>query len=575
MELRINRLKIFAALAFAMLALNLFYMQIIKGKYYRSLSEKNRIRVFYLEGARGNIIDRNGEFLASSRLSFNLSVIPRDAKSRLGQSLKILSNILHVDEETLKTRFQKRKPGAYNSVLVAEDINPLQAMSIEERLDGLPGFMIETRPQREYADGEAAAHLLGYIGPMSEEEKYELPDYGYSLKDWIGREGVEKSYETYLKGQSGGLQIEVDSRGRFIRALGVKEPIAGKDVQLTVDAKLQRFIQDGFGARRGAVIVVDVTDGSILAMNSAPSFNPNLFSSVRGRKDVGKYFKDEDTPLINRAIRSRYPSGSIFKIITSLAALERGKLNSNTTYFCTGAASIGGKIFRCWRDGGHGSQNLTEALAHSCDVFFYRTGIAAGADAIAKKASQFGMGVKTGIDLPGEKAGFVPTRDWKKKVKRESWFDGDTANFSIGQGFLQMTPIEAVLMVAATATEGELLRPHLIKEVAGVKVSEKHVQRLNIPKAHLEAVRLGLDTVVNSETGTGRLARNKNFRVAGKTGTAQSGQGEDHAWFVGYAPARNPKIAMVVFIENGGHGGVAAAGFAGNIFNWLKDAGYL
>ena len=572
---RANKLSLLMLAGFAVLFLNLVRMQILKGDYYRSLSERNRVRVVHLEAARGQILDRNQAPLATSRLSYNCSVIPIEAKSRIKQSCKILGPILKMDAGELENRFRKKKPGVYNTVLMAEDITPSQAIAIEERLDFLPGFLIETRPLREYPYAESTAHLLGYTGPMTEEEIESLEFYGYRRADWLGREGVERTYESYLRGHSGGLQMEVNNRGRFVRALGVKEPKEGKDIQLTVDAKLQSFIQGRLKDEKGAVIVMELGEGGILAINSAPSFDSNLFSSTKGRREVGRFLHDGRSPMVNRGIRGQYPAGSIFKIVTALAALDRQKISSAAAFQCPGYSLIGGKLFHCWKEAGHGPQSLSEAFAHSCNVYFYTAGLLAGADAIYGKAVEFGFTRMSGVDLPGEKMGFVPSREWKEKAYGQPWYDGETANLAIGQGYLQTTPIQELLMIAAAATEGQIFKPHVIDKIEGVKVAERHARPMAISPGYWKAVKSGLQEVVNSESGTGRLARVSGLRIAGKTGTAQSGQNKTHAWFVGYAPEDNPKVAMVVFLEHGGRGGVAAAGLAGSVFKWLKDAAYV
>jgi penicillin-binding protein 2 len=560
---------------FVALLANLFLMQIVRGGYYRSLSEKNRLRVLYLEGPRGAILDRNGEALATSRLSFNCSVIPREARGTIEASCRAVAPILGEDAETLLSRFQRRKPGAYNTALLAEDISKEQAMAIEEKLDLLPGFLIETRPQREYPLGASASHITGYLGPLNEDEQLFADYYGYKSSDWSGREGLEKYYETYLRGFSGGLQMEVNNRGRFVRALGVKEPKEGKDIRLTVDARLQKGVQGFLGGQKGAVIVMELSEGGILSLNSAPSYDANLFSSAAGRKKVGVYLKDDDAPLINRAVRGTYPPGSIFKIVTAFAALKNKKIRPGGEFQCDGWTSVGGKRFPCWKAEGHGPETLSDGFAHSCNVYFYKTGLLAGVDAIARQAVKMGFGELTGIDLPGEKKGIVPTRDWKRRKKNEAWFDGDTANLSIGQGFLQVSPVQALEMVSAVAAGGESLRPHLIQEIQGVRVGERRGRSVEVSREDLAAVKRGLDAVVNSETGTGRLSRAEGVRIAGKTGTAQSGQDKTHAWFVGYAPEDKPRVALVVFLENGGRGGVNAAKVASKTFELLRDTGYL
>ncbi len=574
-ELKAGRISLLAFALFAVILTNLFRLQVLNGAYYRDLSEKNRLRILYLEPPRGKILDRAGRILASSRLAYNVTVIPRENKNTIHEIIQVISPVIGEEPQSLEATFKKRKPGAYQSVILAEDIAPSQAMAIEEMVDTMPGVQIETRPQREYPYAAAAAHLVGYIGPMNDEEKEELDEGLYRSTDWMGREGVEKYYENYLHGRSGGIQMEVNSRGRFLRALGMREPKEGHDIQLTIDAELQRYVSALLDGKKASVIVMELAEGGVLAMNSAPSFDPNLFASARGRKKVGKYLQGADSPMINRGLRGQYPPGSIFKMITAIAALDKGKLRANSTHRCPGFLLVGGKRFGCWRKEGHGVQNLTDAFAHSCDVYFYLTGLAVGGEAIGLRAMDFGFAQKTGIDLPSEKEGLVPTREWKKKRKHQGWFDGDTANLSIGQGFLQVTPVQALVMTGIIATGGDRLVPHLIDQIDGQKVSERHGLRVRLNADHLKSVKQGLDAVVNTETGTGRLARLTGLRVAGKTGTAQSGQEEDHAWFVGYAPAQNPKVAMVVFVEHGGHGGIAAASIAHDVLQLLKDRGYL
>ncbi len=573
---RPNRLSLLMLVGLVALGANLFHMQIVKGAYYRSLSEKNRLRVIYLEAARGKILDRHQKALATSHLSFNCSAIPREAKAQLSQSCQMLAEILKEDPEVLEERFYKKKPGAFRSVVVAEDISLTQAVEIEERLDVLPGFMVETRPQREYPYKESLAHVTGYIGPMTEEEEEEATEiYGYSLADWVGRDGIEKNYESYLRGFSGGLQIEVDSRGRMMRPMGVREPKEGKDIQLTVDADLQSYTQSLLESQKGAVFVMELKEGGILALNSSPSFDPNLFASKRGRKDVGKYLKGENAPMVNRGIRGAYPPGSIFKIVTALAALDAHKINPSDSVDCLGILMLGGRGFPCWKEDGHGSQTMTQAFAHSCNIYFYTLGVKAGLEAILNKASALGFYRLTGVDLPGERTGFVPSRQWKRERRHEAWFDGETANLAIGQGYLQVTPAQALVMISAAATNGQIFKPHLIDKIDGIKVVEAQNKKIAIPEPYWKAVKNGLDAVVNSDTGTGRLAKTPGVHVAGKTGTAQSGQDKTHAWFVGYAPAENPKVALVVFLENGGRGGIAAAKIASAVFQKLNESHYL
>ena len=369
--------------------------------------------------------------------------------------------------------------------------------------------------------------------------------------------------------------MEVNSRGRFVRVLGVKEPEEGKDVQLTVDAQLQEWIQKELGGRQGSVIVMDLNDGGILAMNSSPSFDPNLFASVKGRRGLDSVLAGSGAPMVNRGIKAQYPPGSIFKIVTALAGLESPRLNEFSTFTCGGSLSVGNSVFHCWKENGHGSQSMTEGFAHSCDVYFYSVGLLAGVDAIFHQATEFGLSRLTGIDLPSEKPGLVPSREWKQKTLHQPWYAGDTANLSIGQGYLQLTPIQALQMIGTTAADGLRLKPHLIDKIDREKAAGLYQTRMDQNPRHWRAIKNGLHQAVNSDSGTGRLARVPGLTIAGKTGTAESGQNKTHAWFVGYSPEQNPRVAVSVFLEQGGHGGVEAAGLASKVFGFLKSKNYL
>ncbi len=571
---RVRHMFIVMTLFYILIAFNLWRMQVWKGSYYHSLSEKNRLRVFYLEAPRGQITDRVGKPVVTNRLSYNVSVFRHEARNSIHKSVQRLSEILEVESSSLEKRFERKLPGAYRTILLAEDIPAEKAMRIEEISELLPGIVIETRPQREYPLGKASAHLTGYLGPLSEKELEELDLHGYEEQDWLGKEGIERTYESYLKGRSGGLQIEVNNRGRMVRALGIREPHEGKDIQLTIDVALQSVIYQMTTGQKGAVAVMDLRDGGLLAIESFPAFDPNLFSSRAGRSRVGTYFIDADTPLVNRAIHSRYPPGSIFKIVTATAALEASKITPFTQFNCPGFLQVGNRQFPCWNHTGHGPQNLSQALAHSCNVFFYHAGLALGQETLADMARTFHLSNVSEVDLPGERKGHVPSKEWKKRILHEPWYDGDTANMSIGQGFVEMTPMQALVMVSAAATGGQIYKPHVVSHIEKKAVVSKSVRPIPIRASTWAALREGLNQVVNSDTGTGKLARGDKVRVAGKTGTAQSGQDKTHAWYVGYAPTQKPRFAMVVFIEGGGRGGVAAGGLAGAIWKWIESAGY-
>lgn len=573
--MRIKHLAIAASCLFLFLGTNLFYLQIIRGNYYWILSERNRIRLIYLEGPRGRILDRRGTVLVENRISYNCMISPDEARGRLSETFKRLAPALQVSPNKLQQIYLKNEINNFQPVLVAEGITPHLAMTIEEMAVELPGVSIETRPIRYYPQGDTFSHLVGYVGPLTEEEVDRLRDFGYDRRDGIGRSGIEKTYESYLKGESGGLQVEADNRGRQVRLLGMRDPKPGRDIQLSVDADLQEFIYSKMGSLRGAVVVLDLKTGDVLALVSSPGFDPNLFRQSNQGFKIRDLLRQKDAPLLNRAISGAYPPGSTFKVVTSTAALESHKITPLTTFECGGLFSLGSQKFHCWREEGHGPQSVVHALEHSCNVFFYHTGLVTGADKIAEWTWQFGLGKLTGIDLAGERKGFVPSPEWKKRVLRENWYSGETLNLAIGQGRLLTTPLQMAMVISMIANGGVVYTPQIVKKIGEVQVNRLKPKKIYISDETLTVVRRGLKAVVNSPTGTGMRAQQTGFLVAGKTGTAQAGPKGSHAWFIGYAPADDPHAALVVFLEHGGRGGVRAAEIGGLIFKHLRESGLL
>jgi penicillin-binding protein 2 len=396
------------------------------------------------------------------------------------------------------------------------------------------------------------------------------------LSDTVGRGGLEKVYNQDLTGVDGGLQIEVDSRGRQVRTLGLKEPQCGKDIQLTIDKDLQKAVDKLLGDKKGAAIVMDPRNGEILALASHPDFDPNIFVRPNTSSQRVKLLLDKvGKPLINRAISGVYPPGSVFKIVTLQGALQTGRVSPFTSFFCNGVFRLGNARFRCWKPDGHGIQEATSGMMNSCDVYFYNVGRLMGPDNIETYAKMFGYGSRTGIDLPDESKGLVPGREWKRLKKNASWYEGDTVNFSIGQGFLQVTPLQAVTMMSAVANGGKLVKPHIVKRVGDKSIIPPETKVIGLKDSALKKVREGVYKVVNSDRGTGKYARPQGVIAAGKTGSAENAQGRTHAWFSGYAPYENPKLALVVFIEHGGHGGVDPAIISKGIFEEAKKLGYI
>ena len=560
---------------FMLLVLALFYNQIIRFPYYSRLSKNNSIRIVPIEGPRGNIFDRNGKPLVTSRLSFDVAIIYQEL-SDLAKLKNLLTEILGMSDEEIDRALNKALARPYAPVTIASDVDKDKAIALEEASMDSSGIVIQTRSKRNYLYDEAGSHVYGYLGEITEDELEELKDYGYRPRDLIGRDGIEKYYESDLKGSGGGTQIEVDSRGHQTRILGLKEPAAGKDIYLTIDAELQSFCDKLLGEHNGAIIVMNPNNGEVLALVSHPEFDPNIFIRPDTASQRGKLLTDNvGRPLSNKAISGLYPPGSVFKIVTASSALNTKRISPNTRFFCSGSYNLGRAKFNCWKDGGHGSQNITEGLMNSCNVFFYNTGRAAGPDMIEAFAKLFGYGRLTGIDLPDEVKGIVPGRAWKRIHRNDTWYEGDTLNYAIGQGYLLVTPIQVADMMSVMANKGNLVKPYLVKRVGDSDISVAKPRNIGLKESTVREVRKGLFEVVNNEFGTGKRAKAEGVIVAGKTGTAQNKQVRTHAWFAGFAPYDGAKICVVVFLEHGGKGGLGPAELARGIFEEAKKKGYV
>ena len=555
--------------------MGLFYLQVIRGSYYSEESRSNRIRLQTLEAPRGRIFDRNGTLLVGNRISFDVAAIPQELGDKKEQTFTQLGKILGVSSNQIKETFNKNRLAPFAPTTIRRDIGKTTAIRLEEAKLDMPGIMLQTKPLRNYLYGNTASHVIGYLGLINREELTRLRNYGYERQDLKGRSGLEKSLDNYLKGREGGMQLEVNNRGRQLRMLGVKEPIPGKDIHLTIDIKLQQLIDDMFDSYRGVAIVMDVNTGEILSLVSKPNFNPKVFVDKSNPAEVRRLLKSPDYPMVNRALNGKYPPGSVFKVVVAAAALEKKKASRGIHLNCKGSYVLGKSVFRCWKKKGHGGQNLTQAIKNSCNVFFYQLGRIAGADNITDFSRRFGYGAATGIDLEGEASGLVPGRVWKMMAKREGWYEGDTLNFSIGQGYLLVTPIQVARMMAAVANGGKLVTPYLVKKIDFLDTSSPEPRPIKISPETIDLITEGLYGVVNEKGGTGRKARVEGLLVAGKTGTAQAGNRGTHAWFSGFAPVKNPKICVLVFLEHGGKGGLNAAKMAGDIFTEVRNQGHL
>lgn len=574
----------FGGIAFAVIVISLWYLQVIKGNDFRQMSANNCIRIRETPAARGMILDRKGRVLALNRPSFEVYLVPEDLKEnpevlvRIGQMLNMNSGEI---QELLQTQ---KKRVAFRPVKIKSDIEWNELARIETNRVHLPGIYVDVRPRRTYPYGPLASHLIGYLGEVDESELRQSRGALYRLGAMIGKYGVEYQWETYLRGVDGGRQIEVDALGREVKHLRNVEPFPGNNLTLTIDLELQKVAEEAFQEKTGALIAMDPKSGRILAMVSKPSFDPDVFARNISAEEWRSLVENPFSPLQNKGIQGQYPPGSVFKIITAIAGLETGAITPQTQITCRGVYPYGNRDFRCWREEGHGTVNLHRAIVESCDIYFYQVGLKVGVDAIAHYAEEFGLGTLTGIALPHEKAGIVPSTSWKKQRLGAPWYSGETLSLAVGQGYINATPLQLLMLISAVANGGRLYHPQVVEKVEDTYGNLLkawpvwEMKRVDVSDKTLRVIQEGLMGAVNDPRGTGWACVLKEAKVAGKTGTAQvvrmaqdfrRGDMErmplklrDHAWFVAYAPFEDPVIAVVVLVEHGGYGGAAAAPIA-------------
>ncbi len=558
---------------FFILLARLFFLQLVQGANYRQISEENRTQIVFKPAPRGNIFDRNGKLLVTSHPNFVLTFTPiLSSKSQsLAEVSSKLSEILKWDSSYVLERIDKGGTYPFQSIRIKNDLSRDEAFSILERNLDFPGFDVQVESKRDYLYGDLAAHIIGYLGKISKNEMQNLEIEEYKADDLIGKSGIERVYNGYIKGKNGGTCIEVSANGQKLRILNYVEPLPGNDIILTIDSDLQRIAEKVFAVYTGSIIIMDSETGDILTLISNPSFNPNVFLDYLGEKQINYLLKSNQKPLFNRAIQAQYAPGSIFKIIAIISALEEGIVSPRDMFFCGGSYTVEGynRVFKCWKKEGHKNVDMNKAIAESCDVYFYQVGLRLRVGTLPKYAKAFGLGKLTGIDLPGEREGIIPDRAWKKKTLHEEWWEGDTINMSIGQGYLWVTPLQMANLVNAVANEGKLFYPHIVKRIISsegeiIKEFEpKLIKEIPLKSDTWRILKKGMvDTITK---GTGQAAYCDRLPVAGKTGTAQNPQGNDHAWFVGFYPVDKPKLTFVIFVEHGGHGGVVAAPIAKEI----------
>ena len=566
---------------FAALAICFWVLQVVQTDKFVEMANSNYQRTLPLRAPRGVLYDRNGRVLVENRESFTIS-IDRESAKHLSETARTVSDLLGLDREQvlqIVERHVLRKEPVYRPIVIVQDATLEQVLRIRSRQRELPEILIEQVPTRQYPSEALAAHLFGYVGLASEKQ---LAD-GVTQGSIVGQQGIELTYNKVLMGRDGVKRVVVNSVGREIGDPPEKTlPTEGNRVQLTIDYDVQRAVEDGLKAASdanltdaGAAVVLDPRTGEVLAFTSQPAFDPNAFASGVDRATWSSLMGDELRPLNNRALRGGYSPGSTFKMAVGLAALEEGAITPDFTVFCGGGANFYGRRFKCWKAGGHGRVDLNHAIEQSCDVFFYTIANMIGIDKIHKWASLLGLGELSGIDLPGELKGLVPSTEWKQRVMKEKWYAGETISVGIGQGAVAVTPVSMAVYAATLANGGTRVTPHVLKAVDDghgwepVPAPPPH-SKVALDPRKLQAIRDGMWGVVNGG-GTGGRARVEGYDVAGKTGTAQviSNEGRaaavrsgkdlrDNAWFVFFAPRDNPEIAGVVFLEHGMHGPNAA-----------------
>ena len=568
------------------LFIRLWNLQVIQGAKFRTLSEGNRIAYRLVQSPRGMVFDSEGELLADNRASFNIYLIRENVK-KLKQTIRLLAEITEQPFEELYKRTRYANP--FRPFLIKADISRKTMAFLEENKPDYPGVFVQVTPLRQYPSKEQASHLLGYMAEVSNRQLQRLKKQNYRQGDLLGQYGVERTQEKFLRGQSGFKQVEVDAYGRELRVVRPFVEKPGNNVYLTIDIELQKKAEKLFEAHEGSIIVLDPSDGAILAMVSKPSFNPNIFAGGIDAKNWKGLMNDPLKPLENRAIRGQYPPGSIFKIVMAFAILNEKIARSDEKIRCHGSFPFGKKLFRDWKNGGHGPIDFTQSLAQSCDVYYYTNGHKLGIERIARYARMFGLGSPTGFGAT-EKGGLVPSDAWKRRRFNERWYEGETISVSIGQGFNLITPMQAANLIATVANGGYLWKPYIVKKVlspGGRTLFESRpqlIRKIPISQDIFQKVREGLKEAVHGKRGTAKKAQVPGIFVAGKTGTAQTvdlkytgrkrkpeellRKFRDHGWFVAFAPYENPTIAIAILGENAGRPGSFFAPYAKELISF-------
>ena len=599
-EIYYFRLRLAVSIGFvlallAILLARFVYLQVARHDHYQTLAESNRISVVPIVPNRGLILDRNGVVLAHNYSGYTLEIIPNrtaDLEATINE-LSTLVEITPKDRKRFKKLLAERRN--FETLMIRNRLTDEEVARFAAQQYRFPGVEIKARLFRDYPYGEKTAHLIGYVGRINQTDVAQLEENdlaaNYRGSDYIGKTGLEQSYESELHGTTGVEQVEVDSGGRAVRMLSRIPPSSGNALVLSIDAKLQEIAFQSFGNYRGALVAIDPNNGEVLAFVSKPGYDPSLFIDGIDTQSWDELNNSPDTPLNNRALRGQYPPGSTIKPFMALAGLHYGERSPSFTISDPGYFTLPGSShqYRDWKKGGHGSVDLFKSIVVSCDTYYYGLATDLGVDRIFSYLSRFGFGKKTGIDLEGETSGLLPSQEWKKKRYQQIWYPGDTVSVGIGQGYNLVTPMQLALATATLANNGIGYKPHLVREVRSAHINENHaisnepLLDLGIEPAHLDLVRRAMVAVTQPGGTAVQAAAGAPYHIAGKTGTAQvigMKQGEkyvedqvqerhrDHAWFIAFAPAEQPRIALVVLVENGGHGGSTAAPIARKVLDY-------
>jgi penicillin-binding protein 2 len=571
------------------LVVRLVYLQIVGHEHYATLSKDNRIKISPLPPTRGIIYDRKGRMLAQNVPTYSLELIPEQIEN-LDQTLKQLQELLNISDEKIELfQKQRKRNKAFTSTSLLQNLSEEEVAKFSVVRPYFPGVDVYVRLVRYYPYGDLTAHVLGYVGRINEAELKALPADEYRGTDFIGKNGIEKTYENELHGTAGYEEIETNAQARAVNTVATTEPIAGANIYLTLDVDLQKIATDALGDYNGAAVAIDIKTGGVLVFASRPSFDPNPFVSGISAKDYKTLQESPDQPLYNRALRGQYPPGSTAKPFLALAGLEYGVTDFGHRLFCPGYYKLPNvdHKYRDWKKTGHGMVDMNEAITQSCDVYFYDLALALGIDRMHEFLNKFGFGKRTGIDLVGEIDGLMPSKEWKRNSRNQAWFPGETLITGIGQGYMQVTPLQLAKATATMASYGKVITPHLVQRIINADYTDSFDVEADeiIPLKYQNVANIiqGMTNVVHGARGTaGRLDKAIGYQIAGKTGTAQvftikqeekynedniDFKMRDHALFIAFAPVSDPQIAVAVIAEHGGHGGSVAAPIAGEIID--------